>query len=65
MEKELNTKQVADRLGVSRDAVERWIKLGKLKAYKKGVFPGRTSPFMISESEIKKLEKRMNEQAKT
>jgi len=65
MNKNLTIKEVAVRLGVSRDTVERWVKAGKIKVHRKGIFPGKTSPIIISAEELDKLLKRMNEQAKS
>jgi excisionase family DNA binding protein len=63
MVKELTTKEAAARLGVSHDTITRWVKQGKIKARRAGVFLVKTSPIVIPESEIVKLEKRLNEQA--
>ena len=57
MKKELTTKQAAELLGVSHDTIARWVKLGKLKARKAGVFPGRTSPILILAADIQELQK--------
>ena len=60
MKKELTTKQVAEILGVSHDTVTRWVKLGKVKGTRKGPFPGRTSPILISAEELDRVKKLMN-----
>ena len=65
MTKELTTKQAAELLGVSNDTIARWVKLGRLKARKAGVFPGRTSPFLILASDIERLRKQKNVAAKS
>jgi len=55
-EKWLSVKEVADRRGVSCDSVRRWIKWGKLRAFK---MPSRSSKrkrifecFRVAESEL-------------
>jgi len=59
MIKKLTTYEFADALGVSRDTVERWVKLGKVKGQKKGPFPGKTSPIVIPVSELARVKKLM------
>jgi transposase len=60
MTKTLTTREFADAFGVSRDLVEKWVKLGKVKGQKKGPFPGKTSPIMIPASELERVKKMMN-----
>lgn len=60
MTKELTTKQAAEILGVSHDTIARWVKLGRLKARKAGVFPGRTSPILILAADVERLRKMSN-----
>lgn len=43
--------EFAERAQVSRDTIERMIKLGKLKAERKNPIAGRTSPLLIPISE--------------
>jgi hypothetical protein len=57
MKQTLTTLQFANALGVSRDVVEKWVKLGKVKGQKKGPFPGKTSPFAIPASELERVKK--------
>lgn len=64
MAKHLTTSQFADALGVSRDTVERMIKMGKIKAAKKNPIAGRTSPLLIPDTELVRVKKLQNEQAK-
>lgn len=59
MNKQLTIKEAAEILGVSHDTVTRWVKTGKVKGTKKGPFPGRTSPILIPDSEIKRVKKLM------
>lgn len=54
---ELTTKQIAELLSVSHDTIARWVKLGKIKARRKGIFPGKTSPILIPKSEVARLKK--------
>jgi len=64
MNDELTIQQFAQKLGVSHDAVTKWVKLGKVKGYKKGPLPGKTSPIFIPASELERVKKLSNEQAK-
>jgi excisionase family DNA binding protein len=64
MKTTLSVVQFADALGVSRDTVERWVKLGKVKGFKLGPFPGKTSPILIPASEMERVKKLQNEQTK-
>jgi excisionase family DNA binding protein len=57
-------KQVAASLGVSHDTVTRWVKSGKVKAVKKTIFAGKTSPIFISSAEVDRLKKLQNESSK-
>jgi excisionase family DNA binding protein len=51
MNKPLTIAEFADRAQVSRDTIERMIKLGKLKAERKNPVAGRTSPLLIPAEE--------------
>lgn len=64
MAKTYTIPQFAEVLGVSRDTVERLIKIGKIKATKKNPFAGRTSPLLIPASELERAKKLQHEQAK-
>lgn len=64
MAKELTVQQFADILNVSRDMVARWVRDGKVKARRKNPFAGRTSAYLIPESEVERVKKAMNEPAK-
>jgi excisionase family DNA binding protein len=57
MKQTLTTVQFAAALGVSRDTVERWVKLGKVKGQRKSPFPGKTSPIVISAAELERVKK--------
>jgi len=59
MKNELTTKQFANALGVSHDTVNRWVKAGKVKAIRRGVFIGKTSPFLILAAELERVKKLM------
>ena len=50
----LTTPEVAARFGVTRAAVTKWLKAGHLHGRRKG--PGRTSGWLIPESEVRRLE---------
>jgi excisionase family DNA binding protein len=63
MKPNITIKQFADALNVSRDTVERWVKAGKVKGSRKGPFPGRTSPILISASELDRVKKLQNAKA--
>jgi len=64
MKQTVTTVQFAEMLGVSRDTIERMIKLGKLKAVRKNPLAGRTSPLLIPASEVERVKRLQNEQAK-
>jgi len=64
MKQTLTIVQFANALGVSRDTVERWVKTGKVNGQRKSPFPGKTSPFIIPASELERVKKLQNEQAK-
>ncbi len=57
MKAELTTKQLAERWGVSHDSIVRWIRKGKIKARRGGLFVGLTSPFLIPISEVERVER--------
>lgn len=57
MNNELTVGEVAKALGVSHDTVTRWVKTGKLKGRKFGIFPGKTSKILIPRSELTRVEK--------
>lgn len=63
MAEEVTTKQAAKVLGVSHDTIARWVKSGKIKARRKGLFPGKTSPILIPMSELARLKKLMGGKA--
>jgi excisionase family DNA binding protein len=44
-------------LSVSRDTIERMIKLGKLKATRKNPLAGKSSAFLIPVSEVDRVKK--------
>jgi len=64
MKQTVTTVQFAEMLGVSRDTIERMIKLGKLKAVRKNPLAGRTSPLLIPVSELERAKKLQNDQTK-
>lgn len=57
MTKKYTIREVAQLFNVSHDAVTKWVKSGKLKGKKEGLLIGRTSPFLIPESEVERLKK--------
>jgi excisionase family DNA binding protein len=59
------TKEFANALGVSHDTVARWVKLGKVKGFKLGPFPGKTSPILIPAEEVKRVKKLQNDTPKS
>lgn len=65
MDKMLTIKQVASALGVSHDTVTRWVNSGKVKARRGRLFAGKTSPILISPSELERLKKMQNVSAKS
>jgi excisionase family DNA binding protein len=50
-------REVAELLGVSHDTVTRWVKSGKVEGVRRGPFPGKTTPILISASEVKRVQK--------
>jgi excisionase family DNA binding protein len=61
----LTIPQFADALGVSRTTVQRMIQNKAIKAVKKNPLAGRTSPLLIPASELARVKKLQNEQAKS
>ena len=51
----------AEKVGVSRNTVSRWVQSGKVKGFKKDPFNGRTSPVFIPVSELERVLKLMKE----
>ena len=62
---DLTIPQFAKAMHVSRITVSRWVKSGKVKAYKKGPFPGRTSPILIPASELERVKKLAEDKGQT
>jgi len=54
---DLTIPQFAKAMHVSRNTVSRWVRSGKVKARKKGPFPGKTSPVLIPASELERVKK--------
>lgn len=63
MKNDVTIKQAAEVLGVSHDTVTRWVKLGKVKGFRKSPFPGRTTPILIPAEELERLKKLAKKQA--
>ncbi len=53
----ITIQEFADAIGVDRTTVTRWVQSGKVKGKKQGPFPGRTSPILISRSELERVKK--------
>ena len=49
----------AEKVGVNRFTVTKWVKSGKVKGFKKDPFEGRTSPIFIPVSELERVLKLM------
>jgi predicted site-specific integrase-resolvase len=49
----------AEKVGVNRFTVTKWVKSGKVKGFKKDPFDGRTSPIFIPVSELERVLKLM------
>jgi transposase len=49
----------AEKVGVNRFTVQKWVKSGKVKGFKKDPFQGRTSPIFIPVSELERVLKLM------
>jgi len=56
----LTIPEFAAKLKVARNTVSRWVQAGKVKAIKKGPFPGKTSPILIPKSELERVLKLMD-----
>jgi len=54
----------ANKVGVSRNTVTRWVRLGLVKAIKQGPFPGKTSPMLIPASELERVLKLKADESK-
>ncbi len=57
----LTVSMFAEKVGVARNTVSRWVKSGKVKGFKKDPFQGRTSPIFIPKSELERVLKLMKE----
>ncbi len=55
----MTVSQFADKVGVARNTVTRWVKSGKVKGFKKDPFQGRTSPVFIPVTELERVLKLM------
>jgi len=49
----------AEKVGVDRTTVAKWVQSGKVKGFKKDPFQGRTSPVFIPVSELERVLKLM------
>ena len=49
----------AEKVGVTRETVTRWVQSGKVRGFKKDPFNGRTSPVFIPVSELERVLKLM------
>ena len=63
MNKNYTIREFADELKVSHDTVTRWVRSGKVKGSKVGLFPGKTTPISIPGSELVRLKKMMDGKA--
>ena len=52
----------AEKVGVDRNTVTKWVRSGKVKGFKKDPFNGRTSPIFIPITELERVLKLMAEQ---
>lgn len=58
----LTVPEFAKELGVARNTVTQWVQKGLVKGFKKGPFPGTTSPILIPRSELERVKKLLQEQ---
>jgi transposase len=56
--------EFAEKVRVKRETVTRWVQAGKVKGKKQGPFPGKTSPILIPVSELERVLKLMEENAR-
>ena len=56
--------EFADEIGVSRETVARWVRLGKIKGFKKNPFQAKTAPVFIPKSELERVKKLIDEAQK-
>ena len=47
--------EFAEKVGVSRETATRWVRLGKVKGFKKNPFQARTAPIFIPISELERV----------
>ena len=57
----LTVPQFAKEIGVARNTVTLWVQKGLVKGFKKGPFPGTTSPVLIPKSELDRVKKLIEE----
>jgi len=57
--------EFAEKVGVERETVTRWVQSGKVKGKKKGPFPGKTSPILIPVSELERVLKLIEQSDKS
>jgi predicted site-specific integrase-resolvase len=57
----LTVPMFAEKVGVDRTTVAKWVQSGKVKGFKKDPFQGRTSPVFIPVSELERVLKLMKE----
>ena len=55
--------EFAEKVGVSRETVSRWVRLGKVKGFKKDPFQAETAPVFIPVSELERVLKLMEKHA--
>lgn len=53
--------EFAEKVGVTRFTVTKWVQSGRIKGFKKDPFQGRTSPVFIPVSELERVLKLMEE----
>ena len=53
--------EFAEKIGMSRETVARWVRLGKIKGFKKDPFRAKTAPVFIPISELERVLKLIEE----
>jgi hypothetical protein len=60
---DLTLRQFAEEMQVSYWVAHGWVSSGKVKGYKKGPFPGKTSPIMIPAAEVTRVKELMSNES--
>jgi transposase len=59
--KEITVPEFAEKIGMSRETVSRWVRDGKIKGFKKDPFQAKTAPVFIPIGELERVLKLMEQ----